>query len=186
MKIEKIKSKFLLACTRTRRVLKKNYRKQRQTISCLVLGLFGYSWPPILPIRGNIRTQNWIYKYTLCPRPLSRLWLQSTNSQRERTTLYAKEIALFMFLKVDIVVGNVKWGGSGRRQMLGCGLGLWPSMIICVLNMQFLCKKKTFFGSACYSRINRRFILQKGSFCQNFWNLNIQMIKMRHKNLTLL
>jgi len=35
-----IKNKFLLACTRNRRVLQKNSRKQRQTISFLVLGLF--------------------------------------------------------------------------------------------------------------------------------------------------
>jgi hypothetical protein len=42
-------------------------------------------------------------------------------------------------LKVD---SNEKWGGSERWQWLGISLGLWRSMAIYHLNMQFLCRKQ--------------------------------------------
>ncbi len=58
----------------------------------------------------------------------------------------------FHFLKVD---RNEKWDWSERCQWLGITLGLWRSMAICHLNMQFLCKK-LFSFSACTSFINRR------------------------------
>jgi hypothetical protein len=51
--------------------------------------------------------------------------------------------------------------------MVGSGLGLWRSMIICVLNMQFLCKK-AFSGSAWNSRINKRLISQEAIFVKFF------------------
>ncbi len=55
-------------------------------------------------------------------------------------------------LKVD---SNEKWGGSERWPWLCFSLGLWRSMAICPLNMQFLFKIHISVSS-CYSQINRR------------------------------
>jgi len=55
-----------------------------------------------------------------------------------------------IYLKVD---SNDSWGGSGRRQMAGNGLGLWRSMIICVLTCSFCVKTQFQFLLIAYWRI---------------------------------
>ncbi len=50
------------------------------------------------------------------------------------------------------VVGNEKLGGSGRRQMVGDGPGLWRSRIISIFIMQFLSKNLISFF-ACNAKL---------------------------------
>jgi hypothetical protein len=61
---------------------------------------------------------------------------------------------LYCILKV---VGNEKQWGSGRRQIIGNGLGPWRSRFIYKLNSQFLNKNHISF-SALSSKMNKRFL----------------------------
>ncbi len=60
-----------------------------------------------------------------------------------------------IFWRWNLVDSNEKWGRSERWLWLAFSLGLWRSMAICHLNMQFLFKIHISV-SACYSQINRR------------------------------
>ncbi len=77
-----------------------------------------------------------------------------------------KSFFLFIFFIVLKVVGNEKQWGSGRRQMLGNGLGPWRSRFIYNLNTQFFNKNHISF-SALSSKLKSDYFDNKGCSANN-------------------